>query len=155
MAIENMRNLTTGRSGPVGGSGLHARWVVWVARIVSAVPVLMMLFSASMKLTRQPAVIDSFVTKFGYPEHTLVPIGVLEAACALLYAIPRTAVLGAVLVAAYLGGAVATHVRTNDPAFVAPAVLGILAWVGLYLRDERIRALLPLRRARQTGAPGA
>jgi hypothetical protein len=75
-----------------------------------------------------------------------VPIGVTEIACALLLAIPRTSVLGAVLVTGYLGGAVATHVRAMQPAFIAPAILGALAWLGLYLRDPRLRALLPLKR---------
>jgi hypothetical protein len=74
-----------------------------------------------------------------------VPLGAIEICCALLYAIPRTAVLGAVLLTGYLGGAIATHVRVGDPSFVTPLVLGMIAWAGLYLRDPRLRALLPLR----------
>jgi hypothetical protein len=83
---------------------------------------------------------------FGYPHSALIPIGVTELSCALVYAIPRTSVLGAVLVAGYLGGAVATHVRLSQPVWPAPALLGVLAWLGLWLRDPRLRELLPLRR---------
>ena len=81
--------------------------------------------------------------KFGYPESAATPIGIVEIACALLYTIPKTRVVGAVLVTAYLGGAVATHVRVGEP-FVMPILLGILVWAGLYLRDARVRELLPL-----------
>src|ERR1700687_1572457 len=104
----------------------------WIGRVVSGIPVLMMLFSAGMKLLRPPGVIEVFVGKFGYPDSTLVPIGVVELACVVVYLIPRTAVLGAILLTGYLGGAVATHVRVSD-VFVPPLVVGILAWVGLYL----------------------
>jgi hypothetical protein len=120
-------------------------WVIWVARILSALPVLLMLFSGFLKLSNNPNVIDAFTGKYGYPKASLVPIGVIEITSAVLYAIPRTAGLGALLTAAYLGGAVATHVRAGEP-FLAPVLVGIAAWAGLYLRDERVRALLPLRR---------
>ena len=116
---------------------------LWAGRILSALPVLMMLMSAGMKFMQPPPVVEMFSGKFGYPASTLLGIGALEALCAVLYAIPRTAVLGAILVTGYLGGAIATHVRVGDP-FVAPLVLGVLVWAGLYLRDERLRRLLPL-----------
>jgi len=131
-----------GRAEAAPGGGL----MVWAGRVVSAIPVLMLLFSATMKLMRQPPVLEAWSGKFGYPDGTLIPIAVAEIACALLYAIPQTAVLGAVLMSGYLGGAIATHVRVAD-AFAAPLVLAVVAWVGLYLRDSRLRALLPLRRA--------
>ncbi len=118
---------------------------LWTGRVLSAIPVLAMLLSACIKLVRQPQAVEFFVSKFGYPDSSLVPIGVLELACVVVYVIPRTAVLGAVLVSTYLGGAVATHVRVADP-FFGPIVLGILAWVGLYLREPRLRELLPLRK---------
>jgi hypothetical protein len=113
---------------------------VWAGRVVSALPVLALVLSASMKLAHPPKIIDAFVNKFGYPEHSLVGIGLLELACALLYAVPRTSVFGALLLTAYLGGAVATHVRVGD-VFIVPVVLGVLVWVGMYLRDPRIRML--------------
>ncbi len=116
---------------------------LWAGRILSAVPALLMLMSAVMKLMQLPPVIEGFVGKFGYPQSTVVPIGVVELLCVVLYAIPRTSVLGAILVTGYLGGAIATHVRVGD-VFLPPLVLGVLAWAGLYLRDERLRRLIPL-----------
>jgi hypothetical protein len=117
--------------------------MLWTGRVLSALPVLMMLFSAAMKFSHAALFVTMWTDKFGYPESALVPIGLLEAVCAIVFAIPRTSVLGAILVTGYLGGAVATHVRVGDP-FLIPVVLGALAWVGLYLRDERIRALVPI-----------
>jgi uncharacterized membrane protein YphA (DoxX/SURF4 family) len=119
--------------------------VLWAGRIISALPVLMLLFSAIGKLAKPAAVIEG-MTRLGYPERLALPIGILELTCTVLYIIPRTAVLGAILLAAYLGGATATHVRVGDPSFFTPAILGVLVWGGLYLRDPRIRALIPLRR---------
>ena len=118
--------------------------VLWVGRVLSALPVLMLTFSAVMKFSRSPQVLEGFVGKFGYPEGTLLPIGVVELICALLYAVPRTSVLGAILLTGYMGGATATHVRVSDPWFMA-VLLGVVAWAGLYLREPRLRALLPLR----------
>jgi hypothetical protein len=124
------------------------KWILWTGRILSALPILMMLLSASMKFMRPPEVVDSFVHKFGYPESELLILGIVELACALLYAIPRTAFLGAILVTGYFGGAIATQVRIGDPTFVGPLLLGIFAWAGLYLRDDRLHALMPLRQTR-------
>jgi len=121
------------------------KWALLVGRILSALPVLLMLLSASMKFMRPPQVVDSFVHQFGYPENELFVLGVIELACALLYVIPRTAFLGAILVTGYLGGAIATHARIGDLAFLSPLALGVFAWAGLYLRDDRLRALIPLR----------
>ena len=122
-----------------------SRGRLWTGRVLSALPVLAMVMSGVMKLMQLPQVGEVFGSKLGYPSSTFVPIGILELTCIALYAIPQTAVLGAVLVTGYLGGAIATHVRVED-AFISPLVLGILAWVGLYLRDERLSALLPLRK---------
>jgi hypothetical protein len=121
-----------------------SRAMVWTGRGLSALAVVGLGFSAVMKFQRPPEVVDFFVNKFGYPEASLFVIGALELGCALLYAIPQTAVLGGILVAAYLGGAVATHVRVADP-FLSPIILGVIAWLGLYLRDPRLRSLLPIR----------
>ena len=89
--------------------------------------------------------LELFSGKYGFPRHLFSVIGVLELTCAALYAIPATSVIGAVLVSAYFGGAVVTHVRVGE-AFAVPVLLGVLAWAGLYLRDARFRALVPLRR---------
>lgn len=85
--------------------------------------------------------------ELGYPESSIIPIGIVLLIAAILYMIPQTTVLGAVLLSGYLGGAIATHVRVGADLFpiLFPAILGVPVWVGLYLRDERLRALVPLR----------
>ena len=126
-----------------------SRAVVWIGRALSALTVLGLGFSAVMKFQRPPEVVDFFVNKFGYPEAALFVIGVLEAGCAILYAIPQTAVLGGILVAAYLGGAVATHVRMSHPLLshtLFPIYVAVFVWAGLVLRDARLRILLPVGR---------
>jgi len=123
-----------------------SKTMLWTGRIAGAIPVLMLLFSGVMKLMRPEAVLKEF-GRLGYSENAALGLGILELACMLVYVIPRTSVLGAILVTGYLGGAVATHVRIGDPLFniIIPALLGALAWLALYLRDKRLRELLPLR----------
>jgi hypothetical protein len=118
-------------------------WKLWTGRVLSALPVLAMGFSGSMKLAHSAKFVEAWTGVFGYPEGAAMPIGIVEIACALLYLIPKTRVLGAILVTGYLGGAVATHVRVGQ-AFVAPLLLGIIAWGGLYLRDGRVSELIPV-----------
>jgi uncharacterized membrane protein YphA (DoxX/SURF4 family) len=117
---------------------------LWAGRIISGLPVLLLLFSGVMKLMKPPSVLQGFAG-YGYPESLLVVIGLLEIACTVIYAIPRTSILGAILLTGYLGGATATNVRVGNPAFIMTVILGVLAWVGLFLRDDRLRALIPLR----------
>jgi uncharacterized membrane protein YphA (DoxX/SURF4 family) len=100
-----------------------------------------------MKLKGPPEFTEQFVDKFGYPADLALAIGVIEISCAVIYLIPQTAVLGAVLLTGYLGGAVATHVRVHDN-FLGAVIGGVLVWLGLYLRDPRIRALLPVRQTK-------
>jgi hypothetical protein len=119
--------------------------MLWAGRIMSALPVLMLVFSGAMKLARPESVVQGF-TEFGYPESVILGLGIVELACTALYVVPRTAVLGAILLTGYLGGAVATHLRVGDGYLWSPALFGVLLWGGLYLRDVRLRALLPLRR---------
>ncbi len=121
------------------------RWMVWTGRALSAIPVLLLAMSAAFAFARTPQVVEG-MSKFGYPESKLPLIAVLELGSALIYAFPPTAVLGAILMTGYLGGAVATHVRIGDPGYPTAIVMGIFVWAGLYLRDERLRALLPFRR---------
>jgi len=128
------------------GEATRKNWRLWAARVVSAVPALMLAVSASMKLSHSKMVVGMFVEHLGYQESALLPLALLELTCTILYVVPRTRVLGAVLLTGYLGGAVATHVRVGDP-FLVPLVLGILVWVGLYLRDPRVRALATLHGA--------
>lgn len=117
--------------------------MLWTGRILSALPVLMLIFSAVMKFVMPPDAAKGF-EHLGYPVSLAFALGIVELTCTLLYVIPRTSVLGAILLAAYLGGATATHVRVGEP-FYLPILLGVLVWAGLYLRDPRLRALLPLR----------
>jgi hypothetical protein len=117
--------------------------MLWVGYIMSALPVLALLISGVMKLVRPASVVEGFV-HLGYPESLALGIGIVELACVTIYAIPRTSMLGAILLTGYLGGATATHVRVGEPFFGAIG-LGIMVWGGLFLRDERLRTLLPLR----------
>jgi hypothetical protein len=96
-----------------------------------------------MKLVKPAPVVEGFV-RLGYPESLALGIGIVELVCVVLYVIPRTSVLGAILLTGYLGGATATHLRIGEP-FFAPIVLGVMVWGGLFFRDARLRALLPLR----------
>lgn len=118
--------------------------ILWAGRIISALPVLLLLFSAVMKLVKPPEVVEGF-TRLGYAESLALGIGILELVCTVVYVIPRTSILGAILLTGYLGGATATHVRIGEP-FFAPIILGVLVWGGLFLRDEQLRELIPLRR---------
>ena len=119
--------------------------MIWLGRVISVLPVLGLAMSVYMKFTKPPAVIEGF-SKLGWPENLAMGLGITEVTCTILYVIPQTAVLGAVLLTGYLGGAVATHVRIGENSeAIAPIVIGVLVWLGLYLRDSRLRALLPLR----------
>jgi len=110
--------------------------MLWIGWVVSGIPVLMLLFSAIMKLMRPPAVLEGFA-HLGYPESLAVGLGIFELTCTIVYLIPRTAILGAILLTGYLGGAVTTHLRIGEPYF-APILLGVLVWAGIYLRDRRL-----------------
>jgi len=118
--------------------------MLWAGRIMSAVPLLMLLMSGVMKLLKPAPVVEGF-GRLGYPESLALGLGILELACTVVYVIPRTSILGAILLTGYLGGATTTHLRVGDP-FFAPVVLGVLVWGGLFLRDPRVRALIPFRR---------
>jgi DoxX-like family len=119
---------------------------VWIGRIVSALPALFLLVDASMKLLK-PAFVVEATTQLGYSEGVIVGLGLVLLACTGLYLIPRTSVLGTILLTGYLGGAVATHVRAgSDPfAVLFPVLIGTLLWGGLVLRDARASALVARR----------
>jgi len=122
---------------------------LWTARLMSAVVVLFLVFDSTIHLTKPTPVVDAFA-KLGFPLDASVGIGVVELLCLAAYVIPRTAALGAVLLTGLLGGAIATHVRAGSPAFEAyifPILFGLLLWGGIWLRDARLRTLLPLRSA--------
>ena len=118
--------------------------VVWVGRVISGLASLVFLFSAFLKLTGGPEVIQGFA-HLGLSESMMKPLAALEISCVVIYLIPPTAVLGAILLAGYMGGAICTHGRVGDP-FVVQILLGIFVWLGLYLREPRLRDLIPLRK---------
>ena len=121
---------------------------LWAGRIMSVLPALFLLVDAIMKFVKPAPVVEATV-KLGYPESTIFGMGIVLLACTVLYLIPATSVLGAILLTGYLGGAVATHVRVGDPLFthtLFPVYLGIMIWGGLYWREARLRALIPLRK---------
>lgn len=119
----------------------------WAGYIVSALPALFLLMDAGMKLAK-PEFVVTATTELGYKESVIVPLGVVLMVSVILYLVPRTAILGAIVLTAYLGGAVATHYRLGNSLFghiLFPVYIGILLWLGLYLRDARLRQLVPFR----------
>jgi hypothetical protein len=118
---------------------------VWTGRVISALVGLFLLFDGVMKLVKPRFVVEATV-KGGYAESVIIPLGIVLTASTVLYLIPRTGVLGAILLTGYLGGAVDSNVRGGQPVFFIflPVIFGVLAWVGLYLRDGRLRALTPV-----------
>ncbi len=121
-----------------------SRKILWTGRILSLLLASFLTFSAVMKFAQPPDVVSGF-EHLGIPIRLAVGIGIVEIACAIIYLIPQTAVLGAILITGYLGGATMTHLRVGDP-FIMPPIIGVVAWIGLFLRDRRVRELAPLRR---------
>jgi len=115
---------------------------IWIGWILSGASSLMMLFAGGMKVAHAPGLEQGFA-HLGLPVEMAFGLGALELACTAIYLIPRTAVLGAILLTAIMGGAIVVHLRVGDPFFTQP-ILGAMFWGGLYLRDARLRALLPL-----------
>lgn len=118
-------------------------WIGWALTILSVVPLVM---GGVMSIV-QPKGMDENFEKMGWPMHVATTLAVLSLGSAALYLIPQTSVLGAILMTGYLGGAVATHLRIDDPLMntLTPVIVGALVWLGLFLRDSRIRALIPIR----------
>lgn len=123
-----------------------SRKALWGGRILSGLVTAFMLLDASMKVLRLEVAVQG-TTSLGYPEGVVVPLGLVQLACLVLYWMPRTAVLGAVLWTGYLGGAIATHVRLGNPLFshvLFPVYVAAMFWGGLWLRDRHVRTVLPL-----------
>jgi hypothetical protein len=121
-----------------------SKGALWTGRVISALAALFLLFDGAMKLVK-PAFVLEANTRLGYSENVIVPLGVVLLACTLLYLMPQTTALGAILLTGYLGGAVASHVRHEDSLFeiLFPVIVGVLLWGGFALRDTRMRSLLP------------
>jgi hypothetical protein len=116
---------------------------LWAGWIFSGLALLVFALTAMLGMLN-PAAAAQASAHYGYPDGSMARIAIVELVCVLLYAIPRTSVLGAILLTGYLGGAISTHVRAGEP-FYLPLGVGAIVWLGLFLRDARLRALLPLR----------
>jgi hypothetical protein len=124
------------------------KWTRWTGWIMTGLMIAFLLFDSVSKLMLERHVVEA-TTNIGYPLDVIRPLGLICLVCTILYAIPRTSLLGAILLTGYLGGAIASKMRIEDPLFSSVLFglyFGILVWGGLYLRDERLRALIPLRR---------
>ena len=118
-------------------------WVVWVGRVISVLAALVFIASAAMKFKGGPEIAQGF-SHLGLPESMRMSLGILEMSVAAVYLVPPLAVLGAILLTGYVGGTIVTHWRMGEPVFVQ-IILGILVWLGLYLREPRLKALIPIR----------
>ncbi|HEV2463583.1 MAG TPA: DoxX family protein [Acidobacteriaceae bacterium] len=123
-----------------------SKGAVWTGRVISTLVVLFLLMDGVMKVMVPAAVVKGFAQS-GWPIHFAVPLGIIVLACTVLYAIPQTSIFGAILLTGWLGGAVATMMRMGNPWYfvLLPVIFGVLAWLGLFLREQRLRALLPLK----------
>jgi hypothetical protein len=119
--------------------------IVWTSRVITVLVSLLFLFSAAMKFMGGAEVKEG-MTHLGLPESMIIPLGILEAACTVIYLIPATSVLGAILLAGYIGGAICTHWRVGDP-FLPQVAVGLVVWLGIYLREHRLKTLIPLRKS--------
>jgi hypothetical protein len=122
---------------------MQSKKMLWTGRIISALAILFLVADSVGKIVKLAPYVEGTV-KVGYPASLVVPLGIVLLVCTVVYAIPRTSVLGAILLTGYLGGATATHVRVGQP-FWFPVMMGVLLWAALFLREERLRALIPLR----------
>jgi hypothetical protein len=120
--------------------------MLWGGRVISALVVLFLTMTAVMKFVQPQGMdMDKEIGKLGWKMDQVTTLGTIELVCVIIYAIPQTSILGAILLTGYLGGATATHVRIHD-AFVGPIIFGVLVWLGVWLRDPRLRALTPWRK---------
>lgn len=133
---------------PAIAVGTISNGAIWTGRVLSGLAIVFLLFDGAIKLVPLDIVITTS-QQLGIPTELARTLGVLTLACTILYAVPRTSVLGAILLTAYMGGAIYTHVRAGSPLFTHTlfgVYLAVLIWGGLYLRDERVRALIPFQR---------
>jgi len=126
-------------------SGITSKVAIVIGWVIGGLPTLLMIGTGIGMYVMNPGQMKDGMKQFGYPENVAIWIVLAEVVSAVLYLIPRTAVLGAILLTGYFGGAVATHVRVNDWKFVIPLIVGIVIWLGLFLRDRRLRELIPFR----------
>ena len=146
-AVHQTRTGAIARATETQGSA-RPKWMQWAGWGMTGFMIAFLLFDSVSKLVLEHHVVEA-TTNIGYPLDVIRPLGVICLVCTILYAIPRTSIIGAILLTGYLGGAIASKVRIEDPLFSSilfGLYFGVLVWGGLYLRDERLRALIPLRR---------
>jgi len=127
--------------------GTVSRKSLWAGRIITGLVAAFLLFDAVIHLMKPAPVVEGFA-KLGFPIRFAIPLGIIELVCVLMYLIPRTSIFGAILLTGYLGGAIAIQLPTGNPFFgevLFPVYIGVFLWGGIYLRDEKLRALVPLR----------
>ena len=124
--------------------GFNQKVISWIGTIISSLVSLIFIMSASMKLTKNPEAVKG-MDHLGIPAHLLSSLGILEASCLAIYLIPKTSTLGAILLTGYLGGAILTHLRIGEP-IVLQIAIGVAVWAGLFLREPRLRHILPFRK---------
>jgi hypothetical protein len=117
--------------------------VVWIGRVISILTSLVFLMSGGMKL-KGGAEVTQGMAHLGLPDSLILPLAIIEISCVVIYLIPKTSILGAILLTGFIGGAICSHLRVGDPFYVQ-IVIGILIWLGLYLREDRLKGLIPLR----------
>ena len=123
-----------------------SRVAIIIGWVLSVLPALLLLMASSMNILQPPDIVEQ-TTKMGYRQSVMLPLGLVTVGCVVLYLVPQTAILGAILLTGYLGGAVDVHVRNGDPlvnVFI-PVIVGIVVWLGIYLREPRLRRLVPFR----------
>jgi len=127
-------------------SGFFSRKALWTGRVLSGLIAAFLAFDAVIHLLKPAPVVGAFA-RLHFPLSLSVPLGIIELACVILYLIPRTSVLGAILMTGYLGGAIATQLHAGSPMgeVFFPVIMGLVLWGGLYVRDDRLRAVVPLR----------
>jgi chaperone required for assembly of F1-ATPase len=129
-------------SNDFGGPATSSKAMTITGWVLTVLPSLMLVMSGVMKLQQNEEVVKGFAD---WPEGVAIPIAIAELVSTVLYIVPQTAVLGAILLTGYLGGATATHVRLGEPIWV-PVIMGVVIWLGLFLRDARVRQLAPFRK---------
>ena len=123
---------------------MASRKIVWIGRVISILVSLVFLFSSAMKFKGGPQLAEG-MDHLQLADRMVLPLAILELACVVIYIIPPTAVLGAILLTGYIGGAILTHWRVGDP-FYAQIIIGLLIWLGIFLREDRLKALIPIRK---------
>ena len=117
--------------------------IAWIGRVVSTLTSLVFLMSGVMKLKGGAEVMQG-MDHLGLPASLILPLAIIEISCVVIYLIPKTSILGAILLTGFIGGAICAHLRVGDPFYVQ-IIIGMLIWLGLYLREDRLRGLIPLR----------